>query len=476
MSEILGLLFAILAFTAYLPKFVQVNQTSAETTVATVTAQQQLKMIDVGSTYIQQNSAAIQAVATATTPAVITVAMLQSPSVKLLDSGFSATNPYNQTWQIEVLQPSAGFLQAIVMSIGGTALTDAQAGRIAAYVGQRGGVIPQNDSGIYATGSANAVGAFGGWNIPLANYTSVSGGHLAALLSFNNGQLNSNYLYRNAVPGQPQLNTMNTPLVLGGGAVQSSGATCTAAELGSMARDATGIFLMCNGTIYKPQGSAYWQDPVASYATLTGTYPCTAASAWQVRVVQTPTTGTGPRAYICNSTTWTAISADDAGDMTIAGSLTTAKLKLTDVVTAGTRCSDNTAAAPGAADFALTGAVSRDASGLTLSCQSGIWATQVKKQWQLLPLGSGAAFNTECEYTAVLAGQTFRIPTVTDSQLLWMIQSSSGIPGPSPSDGTITSFSINSTNKGSSYWVQLNSTNSTIYAAQSVSSIYERCI
>ncbi|MES2879236.1 MAG: shufflon system plasmid conjugative transfer pilus tip adhesin PilV, partial [Pseudomonadota bacterium] len=378
MSEILGLLFAILAFTTYLPKFVQINQTSTETTIATVTAQQQLKLIAVGSTYIQQNSAALQAVATATVPAIITVPMLQAPAVKLLDSGFSSTNPYSQTWQIGVLQPSAGYLQAIVMSTGGTALTDAQAGRIAAYVGAAGGVIPQNDSGIYATGSANAVGSFGGWNIPLANYTGVAGGHLAALLSFNNGQLNSSYLYRNAVPGQPQLNTMNTPLILGGGAVQASGAACTAAELGSMARDATGNFLMCNGTIYKSQGSAYWQDPVATYTALNTSYPCNAASAWQVRVVKTPTTGTGPRAYICNgtTTTWAAISADDSGNMTIAGSLTTGKVKLTDIVTSGNRCSDNTAAAPGAADIALNGAVSRDVNGLTLSCQSGVWTKQ----------------------------------------------------------------------------------------------------
>lgn len=393
MSDILALLFAVVVGLGFLPKYVEMQHTSSENARFAITAQQQKKLIEVGTDYVKQNVAAIQAVATAATPAIITVPMLQAPTVKLLDSTFSATNPFGQTWQIQVLQPSAGNLRVLTMTVGGTPLKDVQLGKIMALVGASGGMIPQNDSGVYPGGASNAYGMAAGWGpLPTAGFTSVAGGHLAALTTFNSGQLVSNFLYRNAVPGQPQLNTMNTPLILGAGTVQTSGSACTAADLGSLGRDASTNVLMCDGTKWKTQGSAFWQDPVSTYAVLNSTYPCTAATAWQTRIVQTPTTGTGPRAYICNGTTtsWAAVAADDSGNMTIAGSLTTAKLKLTDVVTAGNRCSDNTAAAPGAADFALNGAVSRDATGLTLSCQSGVWVGQglgYGQIWQSL-LGS----------------------------------------------------------------------------------------
>lgn len=360
MSEILGVLFAIFVATMVIPKFADVQKLSNDNARASTTAQQQKQLISAATDYIKQNSVAVQAAATSTTPAVITVAMLQATA--MLPSAFSASNPYGQTWQVEVLQPTAGNLQALAMSIGGTALSDTQAGKIAALVGAAGGLVPQNDSGIYPGAAANAYGAFAGWTIPTTNYTSVTGGHPAALLTFNNGQLVSNYLYRNAVPGQPQLNTMNTPLILGSGTVQTSGGACAAADLGSLARDASSNVLMCNGTKWQPQGSAYWQDPVSNYATLTGSYPCNAASAWQTRVVQTPTTGSGPRAYTCNGATWAAIAVDDSGNMSLPGVLSTGKVSLTDTVVEGAACTANQ--------------VSRDANGLILSCQSGIWDGQ----------------------------------------------------------------------------------------------------
>ncbi|HJV75128.1 MAG TPA: shufflon system plasmid conjugative transfer pilus tip adhesin PilV [Noviherbaspirillum sp.] len=215
MSEILGVLFAVLIGTMIFPRFAQYQRVTNDNLIASTTAQQQKTLIEAGTAYIKQYATTIQTTATATAPAIITVPMLQAPAVNLLDASYSATNPYGQTWQIEVLQPSAGNLQALVMSTGGTALSDTQGAKIASIVGAQGGLIPKNDSGIYAGGAANAFGTSGGWTIPTANYTSVTGGHPAALITFNNGQLVSNYLYRNAVPGQPQLNQMNTSLDMG---------------------------------------------------------------------------------------------------------------------------------------------------------------------------------------------------------------------------------------------------------------------
>lgn len=253
MDAILGVLFAIFVGTLIIPKFAEYQKASNDNARAASTAQQQKQLNAAATTYIQQNSVAIQAIATPTTPAVITVAMLQASGVDLLPAAFSATNPYGQTWQVQVLEPTLGNLQALAMSIttaGETLLIDKQATKVATIVGASGGFIPQNDSGIYAGGAANAYGAYSGWTISTSGYTSVAGGHLAALLTFNNGQLQSNYLYRNAVPGQPQLNQMNTPLVMA--AVQTTGTACT--TTGAMARDSGGAIISCQSGIWKSMG------------------------------------------------------------------------------------------------------------------------------------------------------------------------------------------------------------------------------
>jgi hypothetical protein len=90
-------------------------------------------------------------------------------------------------------------------------------------VGNTGGFIPQNDSGIYGGGAGRAYGNQANWNISTAGYAGVSGGHPAALLAFNNGQVENPALYRVAVPGQPQLNTMDTALNMGTNDITGAG-------------------------------------------------------------------------------------------------------------------------------------------------------------------------------------------------------------------------------------------------------------
>lgn len=250
MNELLGILFAIMVGTLLIPKVADYQRASNDNATAAITAQQQKVINAAATTYIQQNSASIQAIATPTAPAVITVAMLQAPGVDLLPASFSATNPYGQTWQVQVLEPTAGNLQALVMTSGGTALSDAKATKIASLVGAAGGLIPLNDSGSYAGGAATARGAAAGWSVATANYSGVTGGRPAALLTFNNGQLVSNSLYRNAVPGQPQLNTMNTPLIMA--SVQTIGGTCS--TTGAIAQNGSGGILSCQSGIWKLAG------------------------------------------------------------------------------------------------------------------------------------------------------------------------------------------------------------------------------
>ncbi|HEY0843434.1 shufflon system plasmid conjugative transfer pilus tip adhesin PilV [Methylotenera sp.] len=351
MGNLIAVLVAGLLGMMALPTYLNYQTSTNENVISANVAQQQSQFNQASSSYIEQNSIAIQAAASSTTPAIITVAMLKA--VNLLPAAFNATNVFGQTWTLQILEPSAGNLQALAMTSGGTAINDKQATKIANLVGAQGGFIPKNDSGIYAGSPATAYGSYAGWTLPTANYTGISGGQLASLLTFNNGQLIDNRLYRNAVPGQPQLNQMNTPLIMA--ATQTLNSACT--TTGAISQDGNGAVLSCQAGTWQAQGSAYWKDPVNTAALLP---TCNAAAAWQTRIVQTPTTGTGPRAYTCNGAAWRALAVDDTGNMTIAATMTVGKTQINDVVTENTACSSN-------------GLVARDSVGLILSCQSGSW-------------------------------------------------------------------------------------------------------
>ncbi|WP_139113626.1 shufflon system plasmid conjugative transfer pilus tip adhesin PilV, partial [Acidithiobacillus thiooxidans] len=67
-----------------------------------------------------------------------------------------------------------------------------------------------------------ACGAYDGWSVTTSGYQNIQPGHFAALLAYSNGQLQSDYLYRVAVPGQPQLNTMQTNLNMGTNSVNNA--------------------------------------------------------------------------------------------------------------------------------------------------------------------------------------------------------------------------------------------------------------
>jgi len=219
MSEILGVMFAALIGIMIIPTFGHYTQISNDNARAVATAQQQQLLITAATEYIQQNATAIQSHATASAPAVITVPMLQATG--LLPNSFGETNPYGQTWQVQVLQPVTGQLQALVMATGGAAIADKQASKIASIVGAAGGFVPLNDSALYAPDKA--YGSYGGWSLSTAGY-SPTAGTPAAMVSYTNSAAESNYLYRNAVPGQPQLNRMNTALDMGANDINNAGA------------------------------------------------------------------------------------------------------------------------------------------------------------------------------------------------------------------------------------------------------------
>lgn len=222
MGSILAVFFAWLAQLQMLPTGMELQKQATQTETAITTAQQESLILNAAGSFIQQNLSAVQASSTPSSPYIITVPQLVAANIgaNSLPAGFNSLNPYGQTWQVQVLQPTPGNLEALVIGVNNSAstmLTDMQAAEVASHVGQAGGFVPQNDSGIYPSGAV--YGNAAGWRISSGGFANISGGQPTALLAINNGQQQSLALMRVAVPGQPQVNTMSTALNMGGNSI-----------------------------------------------------------------------------------------------------------------------------------------------------------------------------------------------------------------------------------------------------------------
>lgn len=212
MADILGVMVAMMISLSAVTGFMKWADMGTAAIVSSGVAGQGTIYLRAVERYVQDNAASIGTVATATTPFTITTAMLVSTNY--LPAGFTGGNRWGQTWQAEVLQPAAGKLQAAVMTTGGQPITEAkQLVQIAAQMGAQGGFVPPaNMLGNSAYTPSKAFGSFGGWSLPITGFTNPGAGHLFSLLAFSSTQSSNGYLYRVAVPGQPQLNAMQTDL------------------------------------------------------------------------------------------------------------------------------------------------------------------------------------------------------------------------------------------------------------------------
>ncbi len=385
------------------------NQQSDDTRAA-VTA---LHMKTVGmaaNEYIKNNFATITSLATDTQPVLIRVSDLIAGGA--LNSGFSATNARGQNVCVLVLEPTAGV--AMVVAEGGDTIDDLTLGQIAATVGAAGG-------GIYSTSTTNFRGAMGGWTTTVSPFSNANhltqkcdgsagnitfaAGRPAMAVWFADNDTVSATLYRDAIPGNTALNTMNTPILMGAGTVQTVGSACT--STGAIGRDTTGQVVSCQSGTWRSQGSIFWRDPVANFTSLPTTDPTGA-----VRM----TTDTS-RAFMWTGGAWTALAVDQNGNLTVPGTLTAAggrvvawndvtqggvlqlqgangtniylqsqngKFRLMNNpftsenvvangrLTAGEYVQINGTATEGAA-CTPNGLVGRTTAGLLLSCQSGVW-------------------------------------------------------------------------------------------------------
>lgn len=161
--------------------------------------------------YIKDNFAAVQGAATSAIPATITTTMLKN--TKYLSASVDARNVFGQSYSIKVLQPVPDRLDVLIATTGGSDIKELGLRRVAQMIGAEGGYVSE-------TAPTTATGSYGGWSIPLtaapgnAFGLNPGGGHIALSMFMMNAALGGDYVYRNAVPGHPELNTMTAPLTV----------------------------------------------------------------------------------------------------------------------------------------------------------------------------------------------------------------------------------------------------------------------
>ncbi|PMS22575.1 shufflon system plasmid conjugative transfer pilus tip adhesin PilV [Trinickia dabaoshanensis] len=352
-------MLAVLALAAIMMAgLVTMINSSLEDTRGQQTALYQAQLTAAATRLVEQNYTALAAQATSGSPVVVKLNGTPYVLSNYLPSGVGGTNAYGQTPCLLIYKASSGnALQALLVTEGGQTIPDPELGYIAANAGAGGGAIQAINSPAGA-----AIGAFGSWKLAPPNPagqsctgTPTGVGHLASLISYDGTQAqNADYLYRVAVPGNPQANTMQVPIVL---AQQTDYDPCT--QYGAIAADGFGNVVDCDRTERRwvPKASYHWREAVSSEAALQG-------AAMPVQEGDVRVTLQTHRAYVYNGNAWQALAVDEAGN-----------LALGNTNKAGDPCPPSPQ--PGvAAPAPNTTLVSTDSAGHVMSCQNGKWQTQ----------------------------------------------------------------------------------------------------
>lgn len=266
----------------------------------------------------------------------ITVAQLKTAG--FLSSGFATTNPYQQSACVLVRQPAAGQLDALVAGYGGTAIPDRAIASVAMMAGQGGGYISTAQPGT-AHGASWTLATTAYRGVACAGTTVLNGtaahdgGHLVSSLFYDGpGQLSTDFLYRDSVPGRPQVNQMNTALGFAGAGLVMPGTACGSAA--AIAIDSATRALVTCGADGLWQAPSTWKAPVCNFWDL----PTTGNSDGDVRMVTAL-----KRGFTYNGSAWVALAVDDNGNLNVPGTVYADKVNATTAIeTAGTVTADKT--------------------------------------------------------------------------------------------------------------------------------------
>ncbi|MBC7502291.1 MAG: shufflon system plasmid conjugative transfer pilus tip adhesin PilV [Herminiimonas sp.] len=277
----------------------------------------QAQIVSAVSKYIEANYGALITGTTGGASVPLNLGNLKTPAAggnPFIAPAFANLNAYGQSPCIVVRQTLPGKLDVLIATTGGAKIAEKDLPNVAANAGQGGGYI-STDSFTVAQGAnwrldAAALAPFQGGGC-IAGAAS-DGGHLTSALFYEGtGQLSTDFLYRSAVPGRPELSTMNTPLRMAGTAVVTEGAAC--AGIGdAIAFNQTEDLVTCKGSIWRTTSS--WKSPVASFGALPSTD--------QVGDVRMVLEAGYKRAFVhAGGGTWTALAVDQFGDLAVSRDL-----------------------------------------------------------------------------------------------------------------------------------------------------------
>lgn len=280
---------------------------SLEDTRGQQAAYHQAQLTAAAQKYIAANYATLKSDTSSGAVESATVADLAA----FLPEGFDDQNSYLQKTCVLIRKGSGPErLDALVVGYGGREIPDRSIASVAMNAGQGAGYIPSTDTAV-ARGpswSLNTTpfrpGRCGGAE-PLTG-GSADAGHLVTNLFYDGpGNLMTDFLYRDEVPGHPELNSMNVPLQMANAGLVDLDDSCTqtALALESTTKDV----VVCDGGKWRYSASS-WKAPVASWGVLTGT----SGNNGDVRV----TLDTG-RAFVRNGGSWIAMAVDQNGDLDV---------------------------------------------------------------------------------------------------------------------------------------------------------------
>ena len=146
----------------------------------------------------------------------ITISIQDLIDEELLPEGFAHRNVWLHEYNIYLRQPQDNELQGIVLTHNSKSqnakFNNVTIPSTAQLLGGAGGYIPTGD--IPSQTDDMLIGSYQSWKMTLADYgiTSPGAGHLGALATFGESELGLDFLYRIDVPGEPELNAMQTEL------------------------------------------------------------------------------------------------------------------------------------------------------------------------------------------------------------------------------------------------------------------------
>lgn len=292
-----------------------------------------------------------------------------------LNSGEPETNLFQQTWKVAVRKntKNSDQLDAVLLSSGGQAMDYPTLRYIAAAIDGYGGFVYSGSMPSGCTSSTTTVnGAACGWTLDLSGFgISTTSGHLAVNLGADiaaSAGSGGDFLHRYSVPGHAEYNQMNTALDMNGKNVNRAG----------------NLLVTSDGKSSDDHGSS---GSTGFVGWASGSASGTASDATSLRAGMYFSTSAPSSSD--KESVWIKTTSNTSLDVT--GKVRAATVKGTRLITSegylmpGKTVTANASCTPSALGISdlladTTGLLAHDSTGATLSCQSGSWVSNQKKE------------------------------------------------------------------------------------------------